>query len=150
MTLLICLSLQSCMPLTLSPSLFPNCRNATILLSLLLCCRSLLMVAVQWWCGCGNGGVRVMGCGLDGLWALWHGFLLGSRTSSSDPIPLHIQFHYEKAHKEFLENFSNRGIHSECHVIRLDFSDIALPIVIHSWGWESLCEILVRCPTVII
>ena len=31
-----------------------------------------------------------------------------------------------------------------------DFSDIALPTIIHSGGWESLCEILVRCPIIII
>ena len=31
-----------------------------------------------------------------------------------------------------------------------DFSDTALLIVIHYWGWESLCEIPMRCPTVII
>ena len=60
MTLPICLSLQSCTPQTLSPFLFPNCRNATILLSLLLCCQSLSMVAAWWWCGCGIGGVRVV------------------------------------------------------------------------------------------
>ena len=31
-----------------------------------------------------------------------------------------------------------------------DFSDIALPTIIHSRGWESLCEIPVRCPIIII
>ena len=75
---------------------------------------------------------------------------LHSRTSSSDSTPLHILFHDEKAHKEFLENFSNCGIHLECHVFLSDFSDTALPIVIHSQGCESLCKILVRCPTVFI
>ena len=87
-----------------------------------------------------------MGCG---LWVLWHGFLLGSRTSF-DPTSLHIWFHDEKARKDFLENFSNCGIHSERHVVLLNFSNTTLPTVIHSWGWESLCEIPVRCPTVII
>ena len=38
----------------------------------------------------------------------------------------------------------------ECHVILSDFSDTDLPIVIHSRGWESLCDILVTCPFVII
>ena len=90
------------------------------------------MVAAQWWCGCGNGGVKVVGCGLGGLWVLWHGFLLGSGTSSSDPTPLHIRFRDEKAHKDFSENFSNRGIHLERQVVLSDFSDTALPTVIHS------------------
>ena len=75
---------------------------------------------------------------------------LRSRTSYSNPTSLHIQFRDEKAHKDFSENFSNRGIHLECHVVLSDFSNIALPTVIHSQGWESLCEILMRCPTVII
>jgi len=99
------------------------------------------MVAVWWWCGCGNGCVRVVGCGLGGLWVLWHGFLLGSGTSSFDPTHLYIRFCDEKAHKDFLENFSNRGIHSKRHVVLLDFSDTALPTVINSRGWESLCEV---------
>ena len=38
----------------------------------------------------------------------------------------------------------------ECHIILSDFSDIGLPIVIHSRGWESLCDILVNCPSMII
>ncbi|KAL0001465.1 hypothetical protein SO802_015246 [Lithocarpus litseifolius] len=48
------------------------------------------------------------------------------------------------------ENFSRRGIHSECQVILADFSDTDLPIVIYSRGWESLCGIPVTCPCVII
>ena len=35
-------------------------------------------------------------------------------------------------------------------MILLDISDTTLPIVIHSRRWESLCEIPVSCPTVII
>ena len=31
-----------------------------------------------------------------------------------------------------------------------DFTDIDLPIVIHSWGWESLCDVPVICPSVLI
>ena len=31
-----------------------------------------------------------------------------------------------------------------------DFADTDLPDVIHSWGWESLCDILVTCPFVLI
>ena len=31
-----------------------------------------------------------------------------------------------------------------------DFFDIALPTIIHSRGWESLCKIPVRCPIIII
>ena len=75
---------------------------------------------------------------------------LHSKASSSDPTSLSVQFRDEKAHQYFLENFSRRGIHSECRVILSDFSDIALPIVIHNRGWEALCEIPVNCPTMII
>ena len=35
-------------------------------------------------------------------------------------------------------------------MILLDFFDTTLPTIIHSRGWESLCEILVSCPIVII
>ena len=71
-------------------------------------------------------------------------------TSSSDPTPLYVQFRDEKARKDFSENFSKCGVHSKHHVILLDFSDTTLPTVIHSQGWESLCQIPVSCPTVII
>ena len=83
---------------------------------------------------------------LDCAWHLTFVFL-----SSNPPIPpLHVQFCDEKAYQDFLENFSKRGVHSKCHVILLDFSDTPLPDVIHTWGWESLCEIPLRCPTVFI
>ena len=73
-----------------------------------------------------------------------------SKTSSSDPTPLHVRFHDEKARQDFSENFSKRGVHSKRRMILLDFFDTTLPIVIHSRGWESLCEIPVSCPTMII
>ena len=38
----------------------------------------------------------------------------------------------------------------ERHVVLLDFFDTDLPTVIHSRGWESLCDILITCPSVII
>ena len=75
---------------------------------------------------------------------------LRSGTSSSNPTPTHIWFHDGKAHQDFLENFSKCGIHLECHVVLLEFFDTTLPTVIHNRGWESLCEIPMRCPTVII
>ena len=71
-------------------------------------------------------------------------------SSSSDPTPSFVQFHDENARKNFSENFCRRGIHLECHIILSDFSDIGLSIVIHSRGWESLCDILVNCPSMII
>ena len=52
--------------------------------------------------------------------------------------------------KAFSENFSRRGIHSESQVILSDFADIDLPSVIHSKGWESLCDVPVTCPLVLI
>ena len=62
-------------------------------------------------------------------------------TSSSNPTPLSIWFSDEKARQDFSKNFSKCGIHSKHHVILSDFSDTTLPTVIHSRGWESLCEI---------
>ena len=62
-------------------------------------------------------------------------------SSSSDPTLSHIQFRDEDAFKAFSENFSRRGIHSERQVILSDFADI---------GWESLCDVPVTCPLVLI
>ena len=42
-------------------------------------------------------------------------------ASSSNSTPSHVQFRDEKAQMDFSENFSRRGIHSECQVILLDF-----------------------------
>ena len=67
-------------------------------------------------------------------------------TSSSDPTPSSIWFRDEDARKDFSENFSQRGVHSERRVILADFADTDLPDVIHSWGWESLCDVPVTCP----
>ena len=51
-----------------------------------------------------------------------------------DPTPSHIRFHDEDARKDFSENFSRRGVHSECQVILADFTDTDLPDIIHSQG----------------
>ena len=59
---------------------------------------------------------------------------LHSGASSFDPTPLHVQFRDEKARQDFLKNFSKCGIHSESHIILLDFFDTALPTVIHKQG----------------
>ena len=53
-------------------------------------------------------------------------------SSSSDPTAFHIRFRDEDAQKDFSENFSRRGLHSERWVILADFADNNLPIVIHS------------------
>ena len=71
-------------------------------------------------------------------------------ASSSDPTPFHVRFYDEKAQEDFSENFSKCGIHLKHYVVLPDFSDTSLPTVIHSRRWESLCEIPVRCPAVII
>ena len=71
-------------------------------------------------------------------------------SSSSDPTPSHIQFRDEDARKDFLENFSRRGVHSKRRVILADFADTDLPDVIHSWGWESLCDVPVTYPLMLI
>ena len=76
--------------------------------------------------------------------------LRSGASSSSDPTAFSIRFRDENAQKDFSENFSRWGVHSERRVILSDFSDTDLPTVIHSRGWESLCGILVTCPSVLI
>ena len=69
---------------------------------------------------------------------------------SSNPTPSHLWFHDEDARKVFSENFSRRGVHSECRVILANFADTDLPTVIHSRGWESLCDVPITCPSMLI
>ena len=71
-------------------------------------------------------------------------------SSSSNQTLTHIRFRNDDAFKAFLVKFSRRGIHSECQVILTDFTDTDLPSVIHSRGWESLCDVPVTCPLVLI
>ena len=71
-------------------------------------------------------------------------------SSSSDHTPLFLWFYNDDAHKAFLENFSQWGIHSECQVILGHFANIDLPTIIHSREWESLCDEPVTCPLVLI
>ena len=71
-------------------------------------------------------------------------------SSSSDPTPSHIRFRDEDTRKDFSENFSRRGVHSKRRVILVDFADTELPDVIHSRGWESLCDVPVTCPSMLI
>ena len=60
---------------------------------------------------------------------------LHSRVASSfDSTPSLVRFCDDKAHKDFLENFSRRGIHSKRQVVLSDFSDTDLPTVIYSRG----------------
>ena len=71
-------------------------------------------------------------------------------SSSSYPSPSHIWFRDEDARKDFSENFSQRGVHSKRRVILADFADTNLPEVIHSQGWESMCDVSVTCPSMLI
>ena len=71
-------------------------------------------------------------------------------SSSSISTPLSLWFHDDDAHKAFSKNFSRRGVHSERQVILADFADTDLPIIIHSRKWESLCNVPVTCPLVLI
>ena len=71
-------------------------------------------------------------------------------SSSSDPTPSHIWFRDEDARKDFSENFSRQGVHLECQVILSNFSNTDLPTVIHSRDLESLCDVPVTCPFVLI
>ena len=56
--------------------------------------------------------------------------LRSGASSSSDPTPSHIRFHDKDAQKDFLENFSQQGVHSERRVILADFADTDLPDVL--------------------
>ena len=71
-------------------------------------------------------------------------------SSFTDHSPSTVWFHDDDAFKAFSKNFSRRGIHSEHQVVLSDFADIDLPSVIHSRGWESLCDVSVICPLVLI
>ena len=71
-------------------------------------------------------------------------------SSSTDPSPFTVWFRDDSAFKAFSENFSKRGIHSEHQVILSEFADTDLPFIIHSRGWESLCDVSVTCPLVLI
>ena len=75
-------------------------------------------------------------------------FGASSSSSPSNPTPSHVQFLDEKAKSDFFENFSLRGIHSEHQVVLSDFSNIDLPTIFYSRGWESLCGAPVTCPSV--
>ena len=73
-----------------------------------------------------------------------------SASLSFDPSPSDIRFHDGDAFKAFSKNFSRRGIHFERQVILSDFADIDLPYVINSRGWESLCDVPITCPLMLI
>ena len=70
--------------------------------------------------------------------------------SSFDPSPSNVRFRDDDAFKAFSENFSRRAIHSERQVVLSNFADTNLPSVIHSRGWESLCDVPVTCRLVLI
>ena len=70
--------------------------------------------------------------------------------ASSFDHTLHVWFCDEKARQDFSENFSKRGIHSKRCMIFIGIFDTTLPTIIHSLGLESLCEIPMSCPTVIV
>ena len=70
-------------------------------------------------------------------------------STSSDPTPSHVRFRDDKTRQDFLENFSRRGVHSKCQVILSNFSNTDLATVIHSKGWESLCDVPITCQSVL-
>ena len=79
----------------------------------------------------------------------WNPFRFGA-SSFSDPTPCSIWFHDEDAQKDFSKKFSRRGVHLEDRFILVDFADTDLLDVIHSRGWESLCDVPVTCPSMLI
>ena len=80
---------------------------------------------------------------------VWNPLHYGA-SSYSDSAPLSLRFRDDDAHKAFSENFSRQGVHSKRQVILADFADTNLPTVIHSREWESLCDVSVICPLMLI
>ena len=76
--------------------------------------------------------------------------LRSGASSSSDSAPFSLRFRDNDAHKAFSEKFYRRGVHSKCQVILADFADTNFPTIIHSQEWESVCDVLVTCPLVLI
>ena len=76
--------------------------------------------------------------------------LRSGASSSSNPSPFNVRFRDDDAFKAFSENFSRQGIHLECQVVLSNFADTNFLYVIHSRGWESLCDVPVTCPLVLI
>ena len=68
-----------------------------------------------------------------------------SASSSTDPSPSTVRFRDDIAFKAFSKNFSRQGIHLKRQVILMDFVDTDLPSIIHSKGWESLCDVPITC-----
>ena len=75
---------------------------------------------------------------------------LRSGASTSDSTPSNVQFYDEKAHQDFSENFSQRGIPLDRQVILSVFPDTDLPTIVYSRGWKSLYGIPIACPSMII
>ena len=76
--------------------------------------------------------------------------LCSGASPSSDPSPSNVRFRDDDAFKAFSKNFSRRGIHLERQVVLSNFADTNLPSIIHSRGWESLCDIPVTYPLMLI
>ena len=79
-----------------------------------------------------------------------HNPFCSGASSFADPSPSTDWFCDDDAFKAFSENFSRRGIHLERQVMLSDFADTDLPFVIHIREWESLCDVPVTCPLVLI
>ena len=71
-------------------------------------------------------------------------------STSFDHARLSLRFCNNDAHKAFTEKFSRWGFHLKRQVILGHFADTDLPTIIHSWEWESLCDVSVTCPLVLI
>ena len=71
-------------------------------------------------------------------------------SSSYDSAPLSLWFRDDDAYKAFSKKFSRRGVHLEHQVILADFADTDLPTIIHNREWESLCDVPITCPLMLI
>ena len=66
------------------------------------------------------------------------------------PLSLSLRFYDDDAHKSFSENFSRRSVHLERQVLLVDFTNTDLLTVIHSREWESLYDVSITCPLMLI
>ena len=87
----------------------------------------------------------VLSLSLSNRTSLWH-------PNRENPFQLETLFkvlgHPLRLFTDFVENFQDCDVHSECQAILSDFSDTTLPVIIRTQGWESLCEKTMRCPIV--
>ena len=87
---------------------------------------------------------------------LWHlnASLLRPRTLFvlGHPLPLILLHHIFSFMMRMPERLSRRTFLNEAFILNAKSSwrTLLTPNVIHSWGWESLCDVPITCPSMLI